>query len=345
MFGANEDEIMETFQRDVLCGLDLSIKYRQIFDDASNSMPGYSFIHDSRNPFHKYKRMFLDAIIASPKLYEQFIVSNDGVHVQWNTHTLRQWLLAYSKLQRLRLVRMNMTMGFPCNGIDLKDMLLANTDTHTLRHCVVYGSHITIPYTHFRNSIPSKEKCVPYSLDAFSSDILIQDFSITRPFAELAAGIIYDQNPNIIRLYRTQLFVNQDRLFNFDDLILGLQTLTLTHLDVKLGVRKWKQVKNAFLSNVCTHMYLLQEDEPERVSNSTLQSGHSRLYGVTLDALFVSQDLLPLLLEAGTQWQITCSVVPGGLGIPYTDARIVHFKDLVEQGKIKSLECAPINTL
>lgn len=339
MFGANEDEIMETFQKDVLCGLDLSIKYEQIFDDASNSMPGYSFIHDTRNPFHKYKTMFLDAIIASPKLYDQFIVSNDGVHVQWNTHALRQWLLSYSKLQLLRLVRINMTTGFHCNGFELTDMLLTNTDTDSVRHCVVYGGHITIPY-----------KCVPYSLDAFSSDILVQDLSITRPFAELAARIIYDQNPNIVRLYRTQLFVNQDRHFNFDDLMLGLETLTLTHLDVKLGVRKWKRVKNTFLGNVCTHMYPLLEDEPDRDSISTLQSGHSqsmqhRLYGSPLDTRFASKDLLLLLIEASTHWQITCSVVPGGLGISYTDARIVHFKELAKRGNIEYLECAPINIL
>jgi hypothetical protein len=62
MLHVHEEEIVEVFQNEVLCGLNLSVQYHHIFDDASDTTPGYSFIHYRRNPFHKHRTMLLDAI-------------------------------------------------------------------------------------------------------------------------------------------------------------------------------------------------------------------------------------------------------------------------------------------
>jgi len=341
MFEAHEGEIVDVFQNDVLCGLELSVEYGHIFDDPSNTTPGYSFIHDSRNPFGKHRTTLLDAILASPELYARFIISNDGERVRWNNNALHQWLRSYSKLQRLQLVRANMTTGSPSRGTELTAMLLTNTQTYPLRNCMVFGSYVTLLCTYLKTShLSGNDKCIPHALDAFSSDVLIQDLSIARPFAELAAHVCYNKFPGVVRLYRTHLFVNQDRLFDTDDLTTGLELLTLHHLGIKLGVRHWRHVNTAFRRKICPHMDLLLDDE-EKDSIPAIQSGHSRstenrLYGISQDGLVgASEDFLPLFLEASTHWQVACSLVPGGLGIPYAEARVADFPHLVQQGKIK----------
>jgi len=206
---------------------------------------------------------------------------------------------------------------------------------------MVFGSYVTLLCTYLKTSnLSGNDKCIPHALDAFSSDIMIQDLSIARPFAELAAHICYNKSPCVVHLYRSHLFVNQDKLFNTEDLTLGMELLTLSHLGIKLGVRHWRHVSTAFRRKICPHMDLLLDDD-DKDSIPAIQSGHSRrtenrLYGISQEGLLgASEDLLPLFLEASTDWQVACSVVPGGLGIPYAQARVGHFADLVKQGKIK----------
>jgi len=341
MFEAHEDQMVQIFQKDILLGLPLSVTYSHIFDDATNNRPGYSFIHDTRNPFQKCKTMLLDAILQSPELCAKFVKFNDGKSVLWNHQALHQWLMAYSKLQCLQLMRANMTTGSPSRGTELTAMLLTNTPEYPLRNCVIFGSYVTLLCTYLKTSnLSGNDKCIPHALDAFSSDLLIQDLSIARPFAELAAYIYFNESPAVVHLYRTHLFVNQDKLFQTADLSMGLEMLTLTHLGVKLGVRHWRHVNTAFRRKICPHMDQLLDDD-EKDSIPALQSGHkrgteNRLYGISQDGVAgASEDLLPLFLEASTDWQIACSVVPGGLAIPYTEARVSHFANLVDQGKIK----------
>jgi len=263
VFWAHEEETV-----DVLCGLHLSVEYGHIFDDVSNTTPGYSFIHDPRNPFHKHRTALLDAILTSPDLYAKFIISKDGGQVQWNRHALHQWLLSYSKLQHLQLVRVNMTTGFPSWGTELTIMLLKNTQTYALRNCFVFGSYVTLLFTYLSLSGNAS------ALDAFSSDILIQDLSIACPFAALAAHICYNKSPDIAGLYRTHVFINQDRLFNTDDLTLGLELLTLPHLSIKLGVQRWRHITTAFRGKISTHMRPILHYEEH--STPDLPNGHSR---------------------------------------------------------------------
>ena len=341
MFQAHEDQMVQLFQEQILLGLDLSVTYSHIFDDTANNTPGYSFIHDTRNPFRKCKTMLLDAILASPQLSAQFVKFNDGNTVLWNHSALRQWLLAYAKLQCLQLMRANMTTGSPSRGTELTAMLLTNTAEYPLRNCVVFGRYVTLLCTYAKTSnLSGNDKCIPHALDAFSSDLLIQDLSIARPFAELAAHIYFNGSPTVVRLYRTHLFVNQDKLFQTDDLTMALEMLTLTHLGIKLGVRHWRHVNTAFRRKICPHMDQLLDDD-DKDSIPALQMGHSRatenrVYGISQEGLVgASEDLLPLFLEASTDWQVACSVVPGGLAIPYTQARVSNFPNLVNEGKIK----------
>jgi len=146
---------------------------------------------------------------------------------------------------------------------------LKNAQTYALHNCFVFGSYVTLPFTYL--SLSGNDKCIPHALDAFSSDILIQDLSIARRFAALAAHICYNKSPDIARLYCTHVFINQDRLFNTDDLTL---LLTLPHLGIKLDVRHWRHVTTAFRGKISTHMHPILHYEEH--STPDLPNGHSR---------------------------------------------------------------------
>jgi hypothetical protein len=64
MFQVHEDQMVQLFQDHILLRLDLSVTYSHIFDDISNNTSGYSFIHNTYNPFQKCKTMLIDAIMA-----------------------------------------------------------------------------------------------------------------------------------------------------------------------------------------------------------------------------------------------------------------------------------------
>jgi hypothetical protein len=67
-------------------------------------------------------------------------------------------------------------------------------------------------------ALTGKDKLIPHSLDVVTSGILIQDLALARPFAEFAAFICFLDNAQVKELYRQQMCVKFDRLFNSSDL-------------------------------------------------------------------------------------------------------------------------------
>jgi superfamily II DNA helicase RecQ len=84
----------------------------------------------------------------------------------------------------------------------------------------------------------------------------------------------------------------------------------------------------------------LVEGDDEQESVEALQMGHTRktdnkVYGVSQEALRgAPEDILPLFLEASTDWQIICRVVPGGLNLCYSDALMSSFQAHIQSGVI-----------
>jgi hypothetical protein len=162
------------------------------------------------------------------------------------------------------------------------------------------------------------------------SDLIIQNFALALPFAELAAHICFHNSAAVVQLYRTHVFVNGNRLFNTEDLSATLETITLTHLKVKLGVNSWRHVSTAFRRKLCNQLDdLIEQDSMDSVQ--AVQSGHSRqtenrVYALSQDSFAgVPEDLLPLFLKASTDWQNKVGVFPGGTMVPYSQALAINY--------------------
>jgi hypothetical protein len=340
MLDSQEQEMMRIWEEDVLLGKSLAVKSPFIYDDLSETRPGYSFMSDRRNKIFHSKTILLNAILADPLLHKRFVVFESGEHIRFNIPALRAWLANYSHFQLFQLVRSNLTTGSPSRGTELTAMLRQNTPTNPMRNLVFIGKFATILCTYSKTSAATQsDKIIPHALDGFSTDLMVQDMAIARPFAELAAHLSYHDPGPIVHLYRNHLFINQDRLFTTEDLKAGIERLTVSHLGVKLGVNGFRHVSTAFRRKICNAMEeLIEEDENDSVQAQ--QSGHSRrlenrVYGLSPDALAgAPEDLLPLFLDASTDWQLACKVVPGGLGLTYSEARATNFDSLVQAGKI-----------
>ncbi|KAG6863980.1 hypothetical protein C0991_001400, partial [Blastosporella zonata] len=337
-----EEQLLQCYKQDILFSTDLYISYGQLRDDLTNTAVGYSFIADPKNPFVSKRDQLMEHILASPILRSKIIAAETpGGHIHWNKFILRQWLHQYAKFHGLLLARAHMLGGSPGRGTEITAMTFANIPTSTHRNCVVFGKYLAMLVTYHKGTaMTGMEKLIPHAFDGITSDLIIQDLAIARPFAELAAYICYPDQPDIGQVYREHLFVNNGKLFTSDEVSAIMISLSEPVVGARLGLRSWRQVSIAFKRKRCTKLQdLIDVDEEETVD--ALQATHSRqtenrIYGLSPDALSgVAEDVLPLYLDASTEWQIQAMAVPGGLGLPYTECVSTNFSALVKAGHIK----------
>ncbi|KAG6877334.1 hypothetical protein C0993_008522 [Termitomyces sp. T159_Od127] len=341
LFVRLEAEIIELFEKKILCGLSLHVTYQSIADDLSNPTVGYSFISDSRNPSFTNKDLLMRAILDSPALSSRFVASHavDASPI-WNIIAFRTWLHEYAKFHGLLLLRAEMLGGSPARGTELTAMTYKNIPTSSHRNLVAFGKHIAMLVTYHKGTaMTGLEKLIPHSLDAISSDLIIQDLVIARPFAQIAAMIAYSKQPKIWDLYSNYMFINDGALFETHHISNLMRVLTSQTIQADLGLQAWRQISIAFRRKTCRALEeVMETDQADNIE--AMQATHSRwtenrVYGLSADALAgVAEDVLPLYLEASTQWQIATGAVPGGLALPYFQARTDNYADLVEKGLI-----------
>lgn len=321
MFIAMEKETIDLWENKILMGLThLRIPYTEaIHEDLSNTTTGYCFLNDSRNTaFVEARTIFFKAIWSNKALKAQFVRILDTGDVQWNILALREWLSNYAQFSKLLLLRCEMLGGGPGRGTELTNMSYRSTQTRRRRNLSVLDNHLAIIRTYHKlGALSGKDKLIPHSLDAVTSDLMIQDLALVRPFAEWVAMKCFD-NVEVQQLYQYKLFVNIDKLFTTNDMSNAMKQYTINHIGTALTINPWRHIAIAFRRKLCIKATKFFDEETE--TNDTvavLQLGHSRQvenmrYGVTSDTLDgSSEDVLPLYLDASTHWQVECKVVPG----------------------------------
>ncbi|KAG5633746.1 hypothetical protein H0H81_005578 [Sphagnurus paluster] len=333
---------VEAWEQDVLCGLGIRINYGNLVDDLTNRSVGYSFISETRNPFHANRDLLLEHILTSPTLRSRFIsgIGPDGMPV-WKKLELRAWLYKYSVFEGLLLVRAEMLGGAPGRMTELTAMTYKNVATTTHRNFMTFGKYLAMLVTYHKGTaISGGEKMIPHAFDGVTSDLLIQNLAIARPFAELAAQICHPTNSKIRQIYREHLFVNNGRLFNTDDVTQIMRQHSNPIIQYAIGVHSWRHICLAFKRKLCSSLEQLVEEEDTDTVEAQ-QASHSRktenrIYGLSADSLSgVAEDVLPLYLDASTDWQIEAKTVPGGLGLTYEEARSINFDKLLHLSAFK----------
>ncbi|KAF8633670.1 hypothetical protein AX17_004413, partial [Amanita inopinata Kibby_2008] len=344
-FISMEQEAKELWEKEVLLDLPLKFTYGMLKDDLSNTAAGYSLLSESSNGAKHVQTALLTAVLSTPHLCNRFVMHCDyatGLPL-WNTLEFRAWLMKLSKLEGILLARCEMLAGSPARGTEITCMSVCNTSLRSRRNLVAFGDYLAILCLYHKGSaMTGRDKLIPHAVDAFTADLMLQVLTIARPFAQIAAHLCYPNDSRRIRVYHDFLFVNMGQLFTTPDLTKIIEHYTRPQIGIGIGVNAWRHISTAFRRKICNSMdELVEEDEMETVG--ALQAGHSRktenrIYGLSPESLAgAAEDILPLYLEASTDWQIACQVVPGGLHLSYQEAESKHFAQLEKAGVIRKL--------
>jgi hypothetical protein len=344
VFTCLEDSTVALWENKVLLGLPLRVDYGDLADDLTNTSVGYSFLTDHRNKcFENTDKILVNAILKDPSLRKKFILGNNARtgSLIWNKPALRTWLFNYANFEGEQMTRMEMTGGSPGRITELACMNYRNTKTRPRRNFTAFGKHIAVlRMYHKSGALSGVDKLIPHALDAFTSDLVIQDLALARPFARFVVGLCFPDSPDIARVYRDLLFVRNGREFTTADLSASMVQFTFPIVGLEMAVNVWRHTTSAWKRKLCNSMQEIMEDAHLDTINA-LQAGRTRqtenrIYGISHDALAGSgEDVLPLYLDSSTDWQKQLHVVPGGLQLTYKEASGKNFKDLVKAGVIK----------
>ena len=325
MFKDMEEDLVSTWEKKVLRGLNLRADYADLVDDPTNRDVGYSFLFDSRNSCFQDRARLVRAIVEGQGEFGRFLMRQEDELI-WNRTALHGWLQDYAELQKLLLLRAEMLSGAPTRGTELTAMIYRNTQTRPTRNLMVFGHHITLLTQYSKTTaLTGQDKLIPHGLDAITSDILIQDLMLARPFAQIAARICFEKE-EVVQLYRDLLFINLNRKFTTDDLSLVMAKYSLPRVQFAIKVNSWRHIQTAWKRKFkCAPE--IEQQEAEDIDVDVLQAGHTRatenrIYGLSTHSLAgAAEDILPLFLQASRSWQERCQATPGGRCLPYWQAR------------------------
>lgn len=325
-----EESLVDTWENKVLRGLDLRVDHADLADDLSNKEVGYSFLSDPRNEQFQDRMRLVRAVVEGKGGFSDFLSQRQG-EIIWNNAMLRDWLQDYADLERLLLLRAEMLSGAPSRGSELTSMIYRNTQARNTRNLMIFGQHVTLLCQYSKtSSLVGNDKLIPHGLDAVTSDILIQDLAMARPFAQIAARLC-SHSQEAVQLYKDQLFMNYGKTFTSQDLSSVMAKFSLPRIQFSLTINPWRHIQTAWKRKFkCAVDDVLEVDKEEDVE--ALQAGHTRatenrIYGLSTQSLAgAAEDVLPLFLQASTTWQERCQTKPGGLGLSYKQARSDTFQ-------------------
>ncbi|KAI5980650.1 hypothetical protein EDC04DRAFT_2522496, partial [Pisolithus marmoratus] len=325
VFEQTEAKLVQIWEEVILMGQDIRVEYDRIADDLVSKDVGYSFLSDARNPQLTHRDQLLRKFLQDEDIFSHFAMIRENAIV-WNRSTLQAWLRSYAELQSLLLLRAQMLSGAPTRGTELTAMTYRNTQARPTRNLVVLGKHVSLLCQYLKTTaLTGKDKLIPHALDGITSDILVQDLALARPFAEVAARACFPDKPEVVDLYRNHVFVNYDRLFDSKDLSTVMTKCSLPILHFGLTIGSWRHIQTAWKRKLgCAVEDIIEMDAEDNVE--ALQAGHSRstenrAYGISVEALAgAAEDVLPAYLNASMEWQRHCQVPLGGQSTSYKKA-------------------------
>jgi hypothetical protein len=321
-----ELDMVKIWEQDVLLGQKLRIEYDQLVDNMSNTDVGYSLFSDPRNRcFKDTSTLLFLAITKDPIWSTRFIkgYTYDGRPI-WNTMALRKWLISYARFEELMLTKAELTAGSSSRGTEINCLVWKNTRVRPSRGLFMMGKHLAYLCQYHKGSATTlKDKTIPHAFDAHTSDMIIQDLAIARPFAQFAAYLCFPDNAAVHQLYDCRLFASFAKEFTTTNISTCLKRYTMTFIGKELGVQDWRHISISFRRKLSTAMEkLIEEDGNETIAAA--QAHHSRttenrIYGISPMALATgnADDIFPLFLEHSTDWQQDCGVQRGGRLEPY----------------------------
>ncbi|KAI6044131.1 hypothetical protein EDC04DRAFT_2599717 [Pisolithus marmoratus] len=210
--------IITLWEQRVLWEINMCISYDALADDIGNHNVGYSFLADRQNTWFVNHDSLAHKFISNPSTSGHFGVKRNGRMI-WDKATLWRQLADYAEFQEQLLLCCETLSGAPGHGTELTPLTLCNTRDY----------HKSAAITSLENLL------ILHMLDGLAGDLVMQSLAIAWPFAELASYICYLHKPDVLQLYKTQLFVNHKHLFTSENISHSMAKLSSEHMQVFNG--------------------------------------------------------------------------------------------------------------
>jgi hypothetical protein len=127
--------------------------------------------------------------------------------------------------------------GAPGRVTKLTAMQKENTEIQSAKNVAFLNKYLTIICIYHKGTnLVGQDKFLPHTIDAFTSNMMVQDLAVVRPFTELAVHLCHPDNKDLKQIYWQNLFVKCTDLFTTDDIMDIMKKYTLPVIGLGLSV-------------------------------------------------------------------------------------------------------------
>jgi len=207
---------------------DLMVEYQisDIVDDMQNFSPGYSFLDDSRNPFLNLKTAYGRWLLSDAKRAERFCVI-EGDKICWKAKPCLDWIQNSLNLQDIILLLSVVAAGTSSRATEVAREALRNVPAGILRSPMILYGTLTLTNVEDKTSLRIKrDKFNPHVPPPSVAKLLIQFFTIIRPFQELLVGHLF--GPDEAQSFHLYMWPRLGKKTTSEEFskMLGIETVT-----------------------------------------------------------------------------------------------------------------------
>ncbi|KAG9105517.1 hypothetical protein FRC07_009221, partial [Ceratobasidium sp. 392] len=307
---------------------------KKIFDDHANTTPGYSYINDTRNPFHEWRFNLASALFSNPKASGLFADDlDDEGKVQLKEAGIDNWLTDYAFATRQLALAVNFVSGQPSRGVEFSLVRLINEGWRVRNIYYMGNGRIAIVLFYTKtSSITGKDRVVAHCVPWRIAKLMITMDALIRPFACQALDIVAGEEAR--RIQETFEFALRGQMNQSPILSADLRDFFESALDVSIGLRDYRH-----LAIVVMRHELLEFIGPSERALAVvdLQAGHGsaiagKHYAVEIQKAYkIDSELLSAFFVCSGLW---FKFMMGTDGLTETDLReLASHVSPIEQAK------------
>lgn len=216
-------------------------KYKEITEDPANTTPGYSFLHDDRNPFLKVADRLVSLWLGKPSIADRLAYKLDE-RIYWITGQARALLAAEAQATRLLVAALMISSGAPPRGEEMAAMVVRNVPGGSIRNVLVLKGVLCVTGGYNKTSHNDRrDKVTPRVPIASVQKRLLQHLTYYRPAARsLVQDLGYP--PDAIERYQYYLMPGLVHTVTGEHISSLLHEVTSKWFPVALKLRRLRHI-------------------------------------------------------------------------------------------------------
>ena len=169
--------------------LTLPVNIPAIIDNLQNTRPGYSFLDDSRNPFHNYRSSYGDWLLSDPERAAKFTYLHDD-KIIWKPRPCFKLLVQMQEIRQILLLLCIFSAGPSSRATEVARQLLRNVPGSYRNLVILFHVLCHVDIQDKTSHKHLRDKYVPHCPSKTVAELLIYNLAVFRPFEEYLAQIL-----------------------------------------------------------------------------------------------------------------------------------------------------------